>query len=221
MPLLPAETPAPVPDPIEGLTSVQTKKKGRPYNKRKETAERSQDLQEGITAIKLQMKEQADKLAKELNMYVLHPRMILSVRRMDVNKVFEDHIPMYSPCSATRSPRRKNRAKPLPGTQGSITRPRLRKRAVSHHQRVVFGAFVLTYRYEGTPLSGRGALMELARSEAMKLAADSDDDDIEEQLKALEKHREENKKPKRWVKESQINADATHVFQKCVKEVCV
>lgn len=91
---------------------------------------------------------------------------------------------------------------------------------------------------KGQPFTGRNALVELARSEAMKHGArppdNSDDEDEEtneareeaakvkeEQVRALEKYREENAKPKKWVKDSQINADVTHVFQKCVKEVRV
>lgn len=72
MPLLPADTAAPAPAPTEGLTDAGPKKakKGRPYNNRKKTAERSADLHQGIKAIKDASKAQAVKLANDLAMYV-------------------------------------------------------------------------------------------------------------------------------------------------------
>lgn len=84
------------------------------------------------------------------------------------------------------------------------------------------GIDVLTVRSIGDGFTGRDALPNLAKSEAFKLGTGSTDghsEDAAMEIAALELHRQEAAKPKKWVTVNQINADITNTFKAVVKEV--
>lgn len=69
---------------------------------------------------------------------------------------------------------------------------------------------------------GRDALIDLSKQAAAEMDVNMErpEEEVQAELQLLKEHREARAQPRKWVKETQVQADIQHTFENVNKEVC-